>query len=389
MERNRRVRKGQDLRNVAALFLRLGATAFGGPAAHIALIERECVQRRQWMTRQQFLDVLGVANLIPGPTSTELAMHVGRLRAGWPGLVAAGLAFILPAALLIGLLAAIYVRAGDLPVARGVSAAIQPVVIVMVLQALVSIGPAAVRTVPLAALALTATGAALAGVPEIVVLLAAGAVRLVAALGNRRRMGESALLLALAIATGGALLLAAEPGDRVPSIDVFGYFLQVGSLLFGSGYVLLPVLQGDLVERLGWLTDRQLLDAVAAGQATPGPLFTTATFIGYLLGGPAVAMIATVAMFLPAFVLTALSSLVLERLRASRYARAFLDGVNAAAIALIVVAVITLARTAFSGALPVAMGILAALAILVVRLNPSGVLLAAAVTGAAVGLIST
>jgi chromate transport protein ChrA len=148
VERSRHVRKDQHLRQVAALFLRLGATAFGGPAAHIALIERECVQRRRWISREQFLDVLGVANLIPGPTSTELAMHVGRLRAGWPGLVAAGLAFILPAALLIGLLAALYVRAGDLPVARGVSAAIQPVAIVMVLQALVSIGPAAVRSVP-------------------------------------------------------------------------------------------------------------------------------------------------------------------------------------------------------------------------------------------------
>ena len=388
MQRNRRVRKGQDLRQVAVLFLRLGATAFGGPAAHIALIERECVQRRRWITREQFLDVLGVANLIPGPTSTELAMHVGRLRAGWPGLVAAGLAFILPAALLIGLLAALYVRAGDLPVARGVSAAIQPVAIVMVLQALVSIGPAAIRSVPLAAIALVAAGAALAGVPEILVLIAAGAVPLAASLRNRRGQGQKALFLSLTIATSGALLLAAE-GDRVPSIDVFGYFLGVGSLLFGSGYVLLPVLQGDLVERLGWLTDRQLLDAVAAGQATPGPLFTTATFIGYLLGGPAVAAIATVAMFLPAFVLTALSSLVLERLRASRYARAFLDGVNAAAIALIVVAVITLARTALSGALPVVMGILAAMAIFVARLNPSWVLLAAAVTGAAFGLIST
>jgi chromate transporter len=158
--------------------------------------------------------------------------------------------------------------------------------------------------------------------------------------------------------------------------------------LFGSGYVLLPVLQGDLVERLGWLTDRQLLDAVAAGQATPGPLFTTATFIGYLLGGPSTAIIATVAMFLPAFVLTALSSLVLERLSASRYARAFLDGVNAAAVALIVVVVIALARTAFSGALPVAVGILAAVAILIARFNPSWVLLAAAVTGAAFGLIT-
>src|SRR5688572_2367308 len=180
--------KGQGLLEVTALFFRLGATAFGGPAAHIALIERECVQRRRWMTPQQFLDVLSVSNLIPGPTSTELAMHVGRIRAGWPGLLAAGVAFILPAAVLIGLLAAIYVRAGDLPVARGVSTAIQPVVIVMVLQALVSIAPAALRSLPLAFLAVVAAVATLAGVPEILVLLAAGVVPLLAALGGRGRV---------------------------------------------------------------------------------------------------------------------------------------------------------------------------------------------------------
>jgi chromate transporter len=389
VQRNRPVRRGQDLQQVAALFLRLGATAFGGPAAHIALIERECVQRRGWMTRGQFLDVLGVANLIPGPTSTELAMHVGRLRAGWPGLVIAGLAFILPAALLIGLLAALYVRAGDLPVARGISAAVQPVAIVMVLQALVSIGPPAVRSVPLAAVALAAGAAALAGVPEIVVLLAAGVIPLAATLANRRSTAGKALLLALAIAAGNTLLSALELADSVPAIDVFGYFLRVGSLLFGSGYVLLPVLQGDLVERLAWLTDRQLLDAIAAGQATPGPLFTTATFIGFLLGGPSTAIIATVGMFLPAFAFTALSSLLLERLSASRHARAFLDGVNAAAVALIVVAVITLARTALSDAAPVAIGILAALAMFVARVNPSWVLLAAAVTGAALAVFNT
>jgi chromate transporter len=369
---------------VAALFLRLGATAFGGPAAHIVLIDRECVERRRWMTRQQFLDVLGVANLIPGPTSTELAMHVGRLRAGWPGLLVAGVAFILPAALMIGVLAAVYVRAGDIPVARAVSAAVQPVVIVMVLQAVVPLGRGAVRSLPLAMLALVSLGAALAGVPEILVLLAAGAVQLAVTVLPQR--GAAAWLAAAAAAASGALLIAAGPEPRVGSVDVFSYFVRVGSLLFGSGYVLLPVLQGDLVERLGWLTNRELLDAIAAGQATPGPLFTTATFIGYLLGGPAAAAVATVAIFLPAFVFSALSSVLLDRLRTSRPARAFLDGVNAAAIALIIVAVITLARTAFAGVLPVAIGVAAAMAILVARWNPSYVLLAAALTGAAWGL---
>ena len=388
MERNRRVRKGQGLLQVAALFLRLGATAFGGPAAHIVLIERECVQRRRWMTPRRFLEVLSVSNLIPGPTSTELAMHVGRIRAGWPGLVVAGVAFIVPAAILVGLLAAIYVRAGDLPVVRGVSIAVQPVVIVMVLQALFSIAPAAIRSLPIACLAVLAAVAALAGVPEILVLLAAGVVPLMAVLGGRRTTGGVAPVVALAVAMGTVLLMAAEPENRVPVREVFRYFAGVGSLLFGSGYVLLPVLQGDLVERLAWLTERQLLDAIAAGQATPGPLFTTATFIGYLLGGPVVAVTATVAMFLPAFVCAALSSLVLDRLAASRYARAFLDGVNAAAVALIAVTAIALARTAFSGALPVVIGVAALIALLVMRLNPSWVLVGAALIGAAVGLMT-
>jgi chromate transporter len=371
---------------VGMLFLRLGATAFGGPAAHIALIERECVQRRAWMTRQQFLDVLGVANLIPGPTSTELAMHVGRLRAGFPGLVVAGVAFVLPAAVLVGMLAALYVAAGDLPVARGVRAAIQPVVVIMVLQAIGPIGRSALRSVSLALLALLAATAALAGISEILVLLMAGVARLL--FGLRDRHASHTAMAVFATVAGATVLVAAEPHARVAVADVAGYFVRVGSLLFGSGYVLLPVLRGDLVDRLGWLTDRELLDAVATGQATPGPLFTTATFIGYLLGGPMMAMVATLAMFAPAFVFSALSSMVLERLRASRYARAFLDGVNAAAVALIVVVLITLGRVAFARPAGIAIGVAASLAIFVARVSPMWVLLAAAVAGGIYGVVS-
>ena len=363
------------LAEVGALFLRLGVTAFGGPAAHIALIERECVARRGWITREQFLDVLGVANLIPGPTSTELAMHVGRARAGWAGLVVAGVAFITPAALLVGLLAAVYVRTGDLPVVRGILAAVQPVVVVIILQALVPIARSALRSVPLAMIAVAAGIIAAAEIiPEIRLLFLVGLAHMLVAW----RGGTVVLLVAAAssaVAAQGALMPAAAP-------DVVAYFLRVGSLLFGSGYVLLPVLHGDLVERFRWLTDRQLLDAVAAGQATPGPVFTTATFIGYLLGGPGMAAAATVAMFLPAFVFSALSALVLDRLRASTAARAFLDGVNAAAVALIAVVLITLARAAFTGALPVALAAGAAVAVFLLRLNSSLVLLAAALVGA-------
>jgi chromate transporter len=365
------------LLEVTSLFLRLGVSSFGGPAAHVALIQRECVDRRQWMTRQEFVDLLAVSNLIPGPTSTELAMHAGRLRAGWPGLLAAGLAFIAPSALLVALLAFLYVRTGDLPVVRILLAAVQPVVVIMVLQAVLPLGRTAIRSPRLALIAATVAVGTFAGVPEIYALLAGGAMGMV-----RRRIS---LPVIMAVGTA-ASLIAAGTATRADTADVVAYFLRVGSLLFGSGYTLLPVLQGDLVERLAWLSDRELLDAIAAGQATPGPVFTTATFVGYLLGGPWMAAAATMAMFAPAFVFAALSSMALERLRTSPRVRAFLDGVNAAAVALIAIVIVLLGRVAFDGALPIALGLGAAVAIFVARVNPTWVLLSAAAIGACYGL---
>ena len=303
-------------------------------------------------------------------------MHVGRVRAGWLGLLAAGVAFIVPAAVIVGLLAFLYVRTGDLPAARGLLMAVQPVVVVMVVQAVVPLARGAIRTPVLAAIAVASAVAAWAGVPEIYVLVAAGA------LGVTR----SAAAVPVLVLFASAAVMAAEPALRPPLLDVASYFLRVGSLLVGSGYVLLPVLQGDLVDRYGWLTDRELLDAVAAGQATPGPLFTTATFIGYLLGGPAVAVVATMAMFMPAFLFSAVSSVLLDRLRTSALARAFLDGVNAAAVALIVLVAVTLGRVAFDGVLGIMIGIGAAIAILIARVSPTIVLLAAAAAGAVYGV---
>lgn len=377
--REQRTAKGErrPLLDVALLFLRLGVTAFGGPAAHVALIQRECVERRQWITRQEFLDLLAVSSLIPGPTSTELAMHVGRIHAGWIGLIVAGVCFIAPASAIVAALAFVYVQTGDLPATRGLLAAVQPVVVIMVLQILPPLGRSAIRTPSLAAIAAASAVAALAGVPEIYVLLAAGLVAIA-------RTQMIAGVAAVAMASG--VLLAAEAPTRAASTDVAVYFLRVGSLLFGSGYVLLPVLHGDLVDRLGWLTEQQLLDAIAAGQATPGPLFTTATFIGYLLGGPAVAAVATVAMFAPAFVFSAISSAVMDRLRASPRVRAFLDGVNAAAVALIAVVVVMLGRAAFEGWWPIAVGFASAIAIFVAQVSPTRVLLAAACIGVVRGL---
>jgi chromate transporter len=363
----------QRLREVGMLFLRLGLTAFGGPAAHVALVERECVERRRWIPREEFLDLLGASSLIPGPTSTELVMHIGRRRAGWGGLVVAGLAFIVPAAVLVGALAAIYVEAGRLPAMQGVLAAVQPVVVVIVVQALAPLARGAIKSIPIGMLALATGVLAAAGVPELRLLVLAGVAHVAV---SWRRLATLVL-----IAGAATVVLGQEIVARADTRDVFLYFARIGSLLFGSGYVLLPVLEGDLVERLRWLTDRQLLDAIAAGQATPGPVFSTATFIGYLLGGPWAAAAATVGIFLPAFVFSAISSTLLHRLRASRVARAFLDGVNAAAVALIAVVAVTLARTAFTG--PASFVIAAAAAgALMMRVPIPAVLLAAAVLGA-------
>ena len=366
------------LLEVIGLFLRLGVTAFGGPAAHIALLQRECVERRRWISPERFLGLLGVANLIPGPTSTELAMHIGRERAGWVGLVAGGLAFIVPAALMVGALAAFYVRGGELPVTRGVLFAVQPVVIVVVLQALVPLGRSAIRSVPMAMLAVAVAMLALAGIPEIRILLLAGVVHLAVA-------RPPFVAPALAALVGVAGLHAAQAAGAIGPIglpDVGGYFLRVGSVLFGSGYVLLPVLEGDLVDRYRWLTEQQLFDAIAAGQATPGPLFTTATFVGYLLGGVAGAAAATAAIFLPAFVFSALASTVVERLGKSPRVRVFLQGVNCAAVGLIAVTLVTLARGALTGLVPIGIALVAVVAVFVVRLNSALVLAAAALGGA-------
>jgi chromate transporter len=369
------------MRELATVFLALGATAFGGPAAHIALMERELVERRGWLPRRDFLDLLAVANLVPGPTSTELAMHIGRRRGGWPGLLVAGVAFILPAALMVGALAALYVRYGPAPLVGSVLSALQPVVVIVVLQAIVPLARAAVTD---AATVAVAVGTVLAApwLGEIGVLIAAGVVMLVA--GHRRRV---AAVAALSVASAALAGYAQTRGAAVALPDIAGYFARVGSLLFGSGYVLLPVLQGDLVERLGWLTGRQLLDAVAVGQATPGPLFTTATFIGFLLGGAGGAVVATIAMFTPAFLFCALSTVAYERLRTSPHARRFLDGVNAAAVALVGVVVVTLAQTAWTGVPAVLLAAGAAAALFLLRFSSGLVLAGAALIGLLLGLL--
>jgi chromate transporter len=311
------------LRELLAVFGTLGVIGFGGPAAHIALMRREVVDRRHWLTDQQMLDLVGITNLIPGPNSTEMAMHVGRLRAGGIGLVVAGLAFILPAAAIVLAMAWAYVTYGSTPTGHALLYGIKPVVVAIIASALVAFGRTALRG-PLRVVAAVATALLwLAGVNELV-LMAAGALLVAGVrLGTRHPWAAVGIVLPAATAVASVNLLT-----------LGAVFLKAGALLYGSGYVLLAFLRGDLVERLGWLTDAQLLDAVAIGQVTPGPLFTTATFVGYVLAGLPGALVATVAIFAPAFVFVALVGPLAERVRKRPVTAALLDGVNAAALGL-------------------------------------------------------
>jgi chromate transporter len=347
------------LTELAGYFLRLGVTAFGGPAAHIALMEEDCVRRRRWITHERFLDVLGVANLIPGPTSTELAMHIGHARAGWPGLVVAGICFIAPGAVIVAVLASLYVGAGRLPALDRVLFLVKPVVVVVVAAAVINLARALRWSATTLTVAVAVVPFVASGVNEVVVLLGAGVVHLLA-----RTVPRSAA----------ALATVAPP-------EVFAYFVKAGSVVLGSGYVLLPILRGDLVERSRWITEAQLLDAIAVGQLTPGPLFTSATFIGYLVGGPAGAAAATVGIFLPAFVFSALSVRALTRVKDTGPARWFLDGVNAAAVALIGVVVVTLARHALVDVATVSTAIAALVLVAFLRVHAAWMILAAAAVG--------
>lgn len=323
------------LKELLLLFLRLGATAFGGPAAHIAMMEDEVVRRRKWLSREEFLDLIGAVNLIPGPNSTELAIHIGHRRHGWPGLVGAGICFIVPAMLIVLAIAWAYVRFGTLPELQAILYGVKPAIIAVVAQALWRLGGSALKNRGLVAAALACALAVVFGVNELVVLVVAGGV-MMAAKGSGRQMVLAAAPVAVS--------MAAPKIFSLPSL--FFFFLKTGSVLFGSGYVLLAFLRADLVERWHWLTEAQLLDAIAVGQFTPGPVFTTATFIGYLLGGVPGALIATAGIFLPAFVFVAISGPIIPRIRRSRAAGAFLDGVNAASLALMAVVMLQLATSA-------------------------------------------
>lgn len=365
---------GPGLLDLFWLFLRLGCTAFGGPAAHVALMHTELVARRSWLSELEFLDLVSAANLIPGPTSTEVALHVGYRHGGWRGLLLTGFGFIAPAVLITGTLAGVYQRWGALPALENVLRGVKPVVVVIILAALIGLLPKAARDLRLRLLFAAALGAAALGLHELWVLAIAGAAGW--ALGRFRPMapGGAASLLPL-----GWVVVATTPG--APQVtSVFGVFFKIGGLLYGSGYVLLAFLRAELVERLGWIDETVLLDAVAVGQATPGPLFSTATFLGWYLGGPSLAAAATLGIFLPSFLWVIVSRPFLERLRASAPAGAFLDGVNVASLALMAVVTAQLGRAVLGD--PKAWLVAVVAAVLIWRkVSSSWILLGAAIWG--------
>lgn len=354
------------LRELATLFLRLGVTAFGGPAAHTAAMEAEVVRRRGWLAPTAFLDLVSATQLVPGPNSTELAMHIGFARARWTGLLVAGAAFIVPAALITLGIAWAYARYGLLPRGQALLAGVGPVVLAVVAHALWGLGRAAVRSALTLAIATASATAVTLGVHELLVLsIAAG----IAVLDRRVTAGGDPLAPAV---------------DPVALTTLFGVFAKAGGLLFGSGYVLVAYLRADLVQRLGWFTEAQLVDAIAVGQATPGPVFTTATFVGYQLAGFRGAAVATLGIFLPAFVFVALTAPVLPRLRAHRDLGAALDGLNAASVGLMLAALAPIATGAATRPLLLAGVGLPALVLLVTgRAGPMRLLAA----GAGIGLL--
>jgi chromate transporter len=366
-------------RDLAAFFARLGLTAFGGPAVHIALMEATVVRERRWMPRERFLDLLGAANLIPGPSSTELAIYIGYDLGGPVGLLIAGTCFILPAALVTLAFAWAYVRFGALPHAAGLLAGMKPVIIAVLLQALFSLAKVAAKTWQLAALGAAAAAAALAGVSQLGILLAAG----VLALAARRRTPSTGGTAAVLIPAVGIPAAATAALQAPGLVGLFLVFAKTGAFLFGSGYVLLAFLRRDLVDRLHWLTEAQLLDAVAVGQITPGPVFTTATFIGYVLSGVPGAAAATLGIFAPAFVLVAASGFIVPRLRRSAAAGAFLDGVNVAALGLMAAVAWELGRAALIAPWTIAVTAVSGVLLIRFRASPVWLLLA----GAALGIL--
>ena len=373
------------LREVAILFLKLGITAFGGPAAHIAMMRDEVVKRRKWVDDQHFLDLLGATNLIPGPNSTEMTIHLGLIRAGWKGLIAGGACFILPAMLMVMAIAWTYVQFGTTPEASWLLYGIKPVVIAIIVQALWGLGQRAVKGLLTALIGLTVLILYFLGVNEILLLFAGGFVAVIAKnLPGIRNSNLSGIIAPVAGLSLPAAITAVTP---FKVSHLFLVFLKIGSVLYGSGYVLLAFLRADFVTRLGWLTDQQLIDAIAVGQVTPGPVFTTATFIGYILGGIPGALLATIGIFIPSFIFVAISNPLIPRIRHSPRISAFLDGVNIASLGLMAAVTIQLGRASFIDPMTIGIAVITAILLIYFKVNSTWLVAGGAAAGLLINLI--
>jgi len=390
------------LRELALLCLKLGTVGYGGPAAHISMLRDEVVERRRWLDEDRFLDLVGATNLIPGPNSTEMVMHVGLLRAGFRGLIVAGSCFVLPACLISALFGWVYVRWGAVPQVRPFFDGIPPVVLVVILSALWKMGKGALKSRHLAVPGIAVLAVCQLDLLTEVPALLAGSVggMIWLRIAGRGDAGPAAKLLTLgavggaglsgkakvALASGGAAAAggAVAGGAAAGGVTLWGLglvFLKVGAVLYGSGYVLVAFLNGELVEKHGWLTSEELIDAIAIGQFTPGPLLSTASFIGYLELGPAGAAVATCGMFLPSFVFVWLLGAVLHRLRRSVWMGAFLDAVNICAVALMVHAMIQLGAKTMTGWRPVLLAVIVVPLVFRLKINAAWLVLGGAVAG--------
>ena len=334
----------KNLKEVASVFFRLGWIAFGGPAAHIAMMEKEVVEKRKWITREHFLDLMGATNLIPGPNSTEMTMHCGHERAGWKGLFVAGACFIFPAVLLTGILAHVYVTYGQIPAIEPIFMGIKPAVLSIILMAIIKLGKKALKNWQLAIIGAGIIALSFLGVSEVFCILISGAIAIVWFQAASLTASKS-----LKSFTPLGLIAASTSIIQISTAKIFLVFLKVGAVLFGSGYVLIAYLNDELVDKLEWLTKSELLDAIAIGQFTPGPVLSTATFVGYQMGGVNGALAATLGMFFPSFLFVWLLNPIVPRLRKSKIASSFLDGVNVGAVAIMLVVLFVMTKDVLFG----------------------------------------
>lgn len=331
-----------SLKELAQLFLKLGFTAFGGPAAHIAMMQQEVVVKRKWISEQHFLDLIGATNLIPGPNSTEMAIHIGYDKGGWKGLIVTGLCFILPAVFITGILAVLYRNYGKIPEIQPFIYGIKPAIISVIIGAVYPLAKKSVKSIFLCAIGLVVLLASLFGISEIYLMFGAGSLAYILYFFKNSRADTLQSFIPFAY-----IKISQVSFRNTTDVELFLTFLKIGAILYGSGYVLFAFLDTELVQT-GLLSRTQLIDAIAIGQFTPGPVFSSVTFIGYQINGLSGAIVSTIAIFLPSFVFVALLNPLVKKMRNSKGLSVFLDAVNVASVAIIVSVCLTMGKEAIT-----------------------------------------